>query len=91
MIRVDENIIIEVDTFSYIAKADKHKQDKNGVDMFELIGYYSTLESALKGILRYKVARALDVKEFSLNEAIREVQRVKNEFGERIDEIIGVG
>ena len=84
MIRVDKDYVIDVDTLNYTAKIDLHKTtiDKSGKERptYNIIGYYGTLRSAVKGILEYEVRSKLSKGEKSLNEAIKALDKANNKL-----------
>lgn len=89
MIRIDKKYVIDVDSFNYTAKIDHNKTtvDKSGKErgVFTIIGYYTTLRSAVRGILEYEVKNKLSRGEKSLNEAIIELDKAIN----KLDKVIG--
>ena len=79
MIRVNEDYIIEIDTYNYIVKMDQHKKgqvkDRSTgeymeVDVFKTVGYYKDLSWAIKGIISDMNRRQLSDGLFSLEDAI---------------------
>lgn len=89
MIRIDKKYVIDVDNLNYTAKIDNNKTvtDKNGKERasFTIIGYYTTLRSAVRAILEYEVKNKLSKGEKSLNEAITELDKAIN----KLDKVIG--
>ena len=89
MIRINDDICIEIDELNYTLKKDKHSEytDKNGATRhnYYVIGYYTNLESALKGAKDYMVVNSLSEKDMSLGEAIRRVREVSEAFRQTID------
>lgn len=84
MIRIDEDFVINVDANNYMPCVDLHKvsTDKNGntTDRYYTIGYYSTLDKAVKGIIDYKVRKHLSSNEVSLKQAVNTIQQVYAEY-----------
>lgn len=88
MIRVDKDFVIQVDVNNYVACVDLHriKVDKKGKESndYLTIGFYSTLENALQGILEYKMKKLLSENEVTLEQAIRDLKGVRDEFKELV-------
>ena len=40
MIRVNDEYVIDVDSMCYTTKIDKHKTDKKGNPVYEVVGYF---------------------------------------------------
>ena len=84
MIRIDEDYIIKVDENNYTACRDLHKTkvDKAGNESMsvDVIGYYSNLKQAVKGIWEYKVRKSLMEEEHTLETAISVLQQAYKEF-----------
>lgn len=84
MIRIDEDYIIKVEEKNYIACRDLHKTrvDKAGNESMsvDVIGYYSNLKQAIKGILEYKVRKSLMDNEHTLESAISTLNSIYKEF-----------
>lgn len=84
MIRIDEDYIIKVDENNYTACRDLHKTrvDKSGNESMsvDVIGYYSNLKQACKGILEYKVRKSLMDNEHTLETAILTLNSIYLEF-----------
>jgi hypothetical protein len=85
MIRVNENIKIDVDNKQYIVKeigTVQDKKSKNFGQPYETIyGFYSSLESALEnGVTKILVNKKLNEKEYSIRQAVEEIRNIKNEI-----------
>ena len=81
MIRINDDYVIDTgDNMNYILKEDKHKLDKDGNPVYVTLGYYSRLESALLGAKSHMVHKSMGEGEKSLEEAIRAVVDISNEF-----------
>jgi hypothetical protein len=73
MVRINENYIIDVDEKCYAVKFDKHKTDKKGNAVYDVCGYYGSLESAIKGVIKSMNSKALSEGIHSLEQAIEVV------------------
>lgn len=83
MIQINDDLCIKADNdgnVSYTLMLDKHKEDKFGKPIFTTLGYYTSLESVLKGAKSYMVHETIANNDYSLDEAIRAVRDLSNEF-----------
>ncbi len=80
MIQVDKNYIIDVDKYCYTVKIDKHKEDKNGNPVYDVWGYYSSLENAIKGVINAMNTAKLKRGTHDLEKALQIVQKTNDQF-----------
>lgn len=81
MIRINDDYVIDVgENQSYVVKEDKHKENKKGEHVYVTLGYYTRLESALLGAKAHMIHKSMGEGEKSLDEAIRAVRDISNEF-----------
>lgn len=81
MIRINDDYVIDVgENQSYVVKEDKHKENKKGEHVYATLGYYTRLESALLGAKAHMIHKSMGEGEKSLDEAIRAVRDISNEF-----------
>lgn len=89
MVRIDKDYLIDMDSYNYIAKFDRHKtvvsKDGKESDSTDVIGYYSTFPGALEGIYEDKIKRALSGDSMSLEQAIETVKGIKTEMHDMFD------
>lgn len=85
MIKLPDNYRILVDSTSYNLYRYYGKVDKNGQDIRTPIGYYTTLQGALKGFRDELVKRELNRGEYSVYEAIEVIRDIDNSVKEYID------
>lgn len=85
MVKITEDYVILVNDDEYTAAIDKHKVDKKGCHVYKHLGYYSTLNSALKGVYSHMLKAGLMEKELELSEAIDLVAKVTKELNDKID------
>ena len=90
MIRVNENYCIDVDEKCYTVKIDKHKEDKNGTPIFETVGYFSSLETAIKGVIISMNRKQLKDGIYTLKEALEIVQENNRKFNELLEEVVRI-
>lgn len=88
MIRVKDDYVILVDDNEYTVAIDKRKKDKKGNDLYKFIGYYGTLEGALKGLYSYMIRKGLSTKEFNFDETIGYVTRMHEEMVQMIEKAV---
>lgn len=88
MIRIKDDYVILVNNEDYTAAIDKHKTDKKGYPMYKELGYYSTFNSALKGIYEHMIRIGLQEKDYTLPEAIDYLTKMNDEMNKMIDERI---
>ena len=87
MIRINEDYVIDSDEISYVLKLDKHKLNSRGKPLYINIGYYTSLESALIGAKSTLIHKYIGENDYSLDEAVRMVREVSNEFIEKFREV----
>ena len=87
MIRVTENYCIDVDEQCYTVNFDKHQTDKKGNHVYVTVGYYGTLENAIKGVIKDMNKKQLKDGEHTLKEALTIVKENNNKFTELLREV----
>lgn len=85
MIKITGDYVILVNEDEYTAAIDKHKVDKKGTHVYKVLGYYSSLNNALKGAYNHMLKAGLMEKDLNLSEAIEIVQNVTKELNDKID------
>lgn len=89
MIRVNDDYVILIDEMNYAPARDRHRTVMSkGKEraVYDIIGYTSTLERAVKMILDRTTAEALADGEISLADAIKEIREINSQF----EEMLGV-
>ena len=89
MIRVNENYCIDVDDKCYTVKIDKHKVDKKGNPVYEIVGYFKNLENAIKGVIDSINKKKLQ-SDYTLKEALTIIQESNRKFEELMKEVISI-
>ena len=79
MVRINETYCVDVDENCYTVKIDKHTTDKKGNAVYVTVGYYGTLENAIKGVIKDMNKKDLK-KDCTLEEALKIVQHNNMEF-----------
>lgn len=97
MIRVNENYIIDIDSYEYTVKRDLHRKKTakiNGetveVDDFATVGHYSSLTSAVKGVIANMNRCKLRDGVHTLEEAIAIVLENNNKVAELLEKALEV-
>lgn len=90
MIVVNENYVIDVDRYCYTVKRDLHKVDKNGEPRYDIVGYYGTPESAIKGVLSSMNKTRLSEGKHTLEEALNIIQSNQQQFNELLEKVVSV-
>lgn len=85
MIKVNEDYVIDVDQYNFTVKFDRHRKwlnEKTGVevDVFDTVGHYSSLESALYACLKDMQVRKLSDEDMSLAKALKVVRDTTRRF-----------
>lgn len=71
MVKLIKDYVVSVDSTDYTLMIDVHKKDKNGRDLYKTVGYYSTLDGAIKGCIRDINRSELAVGTHTLEEAVK--------------------
>lgn len=97
MIRVNENYIIDIDSYEYTVKRDLHRKrtvkikgEEVEVDDFATVGHYGSLGSAVKGVIdnmnRCKLREGIH----TLEEAVAIVLENNNKVAELLEKALEV-
>lgn len=84
MIVLIHDYVVTLSQYSYILMRDKHKQDKNGKPIYETVGYYGTLESAIIAAKDHCFKERISGDVVCLAQAIDTLKQVSDEFSELI-------
>lgn len=97
MIRVNENYIIDIDSYEYTVKRDLHRKrtvkikgEELEVDNFSTVGHYSSLTSAVKGVIESMNKCMLRDKTHTLEEAVAIVMENNNRVSELLEKALEV-
>lgn len=92
MVRLVGNYVVDVDTYEYTLKIDKHKTtvDKNGVtkNVYDCIGHYSSLEGAIKGAIKHMNRIKLSEGVHTLECALKMIQQSNEEFADVLERVV---
>lgn len=99
MINISGDYYVDVDSCNYTAKRDMHKKvtmkdtvtgEKKEIDQYKIIGYYSNLAGAVKGIVNDLVRRKLQDEASTLEDAIHIIQKTNTEFYDLLEKNLAV-
>ena len=85
MITLIHDLVVDVSQNNYTLLLDKHKQDKNGKEVYETIGYYSNLKGAVCGARDYYTRKQLETDVYTLDQAIKTIKEIGEEFLELLN------
>lgn len=80
MIKLDNDYMIDVDSYNYTLIRDKHKKDNKGKSLTAAVGYYGNLSGCLKRYAELIAINQLQNGDFSLEEAIKIIDESNNKL-----------
>lgn len=84
MIKINDKFVVDSDESQFVLKELSTIQDEKsknfGQETQIVLGYYSTLEQSLYGLEKILSRRAIKIKDYTLKEAIGELQKIHNEI-----------
>lgn len=90
MIRINDDYVISVEPYEYCVKIDKHRQDKKGNDIYDTVGHYTSLESAILGAKNEAIHKSLFNMETTLENALKCVADINAEFKQMLEEAMAL-
>lgn len=99
MVVVDQDYIIDIDSFNYTAKRNTHQKEKivdkitgeeKEVDRYKTVGYYSSLGAAIKGIINDMTVRKFTKNVLTLEEALKVIIENNKKFTKLMEKVIEV-
>jgi hypothetical protein len=78
-VQVEDKLYIESDERQFILKQYTGKFDKNGSELFKPLGYFGTVNQALKHLVKLNIMKS-NVK--TIGELIEEVERIEKKIDE---------
>lgn len=87
MIHIKDDYYIDVDDTCFTVKQNTHKNDKNGAVIYKSLGYYSDLESAIKGFIRFSERNKLQI-DCDLFEALKISKEIHAEYNELMRKVL---
>lgn len=99
MIRVNEDYVIEIDSFNYTVKRDLHRTTvkvdpitlkETEVDSYRVVGYFCKLPGAIKGVIEDMNKRELSSGVHELEEAISIVLENNKKVSDLLERVLEV-
>ena len=75
-VQIEGNLYLESDGMQFIIKRYIGSKDKNGNDLYNTLGYFSSLEHAIKHLIKLKVMESTAQ---TLKELLEDVKRIKSD------------
>ena len=88
MINLIHDYVVDVNQYNYILMIDRHRQDKKGKPVYETLSYHGDLEGAIFAAKRDYVKKQLGEEPCVLDEAIRIINQVHEEFSDLLKEVL---
>ena len=91
MINLINDYVIDVSDYGYTVKIDLHKQSKQGkqeIDLYTVIGYYSSLTNAIKAACESMNKKELSEGIYTLTNAIDVIKRNTEVFSKLLSDNI---
>ena len=72
----------------YTTKIDKHKTDKKGNPVYEVVGYYKDLDGAILAVVKSMNRKELSEGVYELKEALEIIQASNEQFETLLKEVV---
>jgi uncharacterized lipoprotein YajG len=82
-IKVEDNLYIESDHLQFYIRKYSGKTDKDGRETYNVLGYFSSLNQAIKYLAKHKVMKSDAT---TVQELLNDLRRIEN----RINELVRV-
>lgn len=86
MIHIKDDYYIDSDAYQFILKQDMHRVDKEGRPIFDNLGYYATVEQALRGYLKTEMRGYASKPDIEIGEALDFFEQMMKELVERCNQ-----
>lgn len=73
-VQIEGKLFLESDERQFILKEYTGKHDKDGKDTFKILGFYGTIQQAVKAFVRMKIKQSTAV---TLSELVLDVNRIE--------------
>jgi hypothetical protein len=80
-VQIEGNLYLESDEMQFTLKEYTDKLDKNGKEVFKVLGYYGTIQQAAKAFVRMKIKQTTAVR---LGELINDVNRIERNIESKL-------
>lgn len=78
MIKLDKNYYLNADSNCYILCTNTGRKDKEGNEVYENEGYYTSIESLLNGLIKKETRKFISKKGIqSMEELLNEIKRLE--------------
>lgn len=81
-VQIEGNLYLESDERQFVLKQYNGKIDDKGKELFQAKGYFSSIEGALKHIVKMKL---MDSTVATLSELLREVNEIKSYIESKVN------
>jgi hypothetical protein len=82
-IKVEDNLYIESDSLQFYIRKYSGKTDKDGRETYNVLGYFSSLNQAVKHLIKHKLMKSSAT---TVQELLDDLKRIEN----RINELVKV-
>lgn len=89
MIKLVNGYVVKIDTLGYTLMLTTDKTDKHGKTVYKSLGYYSTLQSAIKACIREINREQFSKNTYSLAEAIKIIEENNKLMSDLLTERFG--
>lgn len=73
-VHIENNLFLESDGLEFTIREYSGKQDKNEKDISKVLGHYSNVKSAFRGLVKMKVSQSTAK---TLHELVQDVERIE--------------
>lgn len=88
MIKLVEDLVIQVTKYGYTLMLDRHKVDKSGEPVFDPISYHGNIKEAFNGAVKYLNRKKLSGRTHTLAEAVKIIGENHQQLKELLDNAI---
>jgi hypothetical protein len=85
MIVLTDDYVVTTNSHNYILMRDKHKRGKKGEPLYDVLGYYGSLNSAIIGAKEHCFRERISNDTISLTQAIDISTKVNAEFSDLLN------
>lgn len=82
MIKLIHDYVIDINQSNYILMLDRHKKDKKGNDVYDVLAYCSDFQRAIQKAKEACAKKKLSDGVYSLDEAVEIIRKINDEFTE---------
>lgn len=82
MVQLENDYYIHTDSRCYRLLKDTKKKNKDGKEMYKVIGYYSKIEDVLQAYINENVKKSIQDHDMNVSELLKEIKELRNEVHE---------